>query len=466
MLKQHRKLLHRVQIPLEVLLGAAVFLAVAARPGMFSPAGDGLQGALLAFALLAVLAWPVMLEHCGLHDSQRRRTLGSIATRLVVAGAVVAATLQMAALALRPPVAPRFPEILAAAQFLALGGLHLGVAGGLRLARRRGRNTRNILVLGSGPRARDVAEAMERHPEWGLRVVGFTDEAVAPIDPDVPKEKFRTLREVPSILQEEVVDEVIVACPRSLLAAIDPAVDVFGSAGIPITLLTDLFGERLRPRQVTRLDSLSALSFAPVHHGRLELAAKRLVDVVGSSVLLIVASPILALGALAVRWSSPGPILFRQVRCGLNGRSFEMLKFRSMYVDAEGRKAALAHLNEMDGPVFKIANDPRITPAGRWMRRWSIDELPQLWNVLRGEMSLVGPRPPVPEEVSQYELTDRRRLSMRPGLTCLWQVSGRNQLGFADWVKLDLEYIDQWSLALDLRVLLKTLPAVVRGTGS
>jgi len=465
MLKQHRRLLYRLQILLEVGLAAAAFFVVAAQPGMLSGASDAPDGALLAFALIAVLAWPAMLEGLQLHASQRRRTLASIAGRLVVGGAVVAAVFQVVALALRPPVDPRFPELVAAAQFLALGLLHVGVAGGLRLARRTGRNTRNILVLGSGPRARQVADAMARHPEWGLRVVGFTDDALVPVDPEISKERFRTLQEVPSILREEVVDEVIVACPRSLLASIDPVVDVFGDAGIPITLLSDLFGDRLRPRQVTCLDSLSALSFAPVHHNRLELAVKRMVDVVGASVLLVAASPVLVLGALAVRWSSPGPILFRQVRCGLNGRSFEMLKFRSMYVDAEERKAALAHLNEMDGPVFKIAQDPRITSAGRWMRRWSIDELPQLWNVLRGEMSLVGPRPPVPEEVIQYESTDRRRLSMRPGLTCLWQVSGRNQLGFADWVKLDLQYIDGWSLAMDLRVLLKTIPAVLRGTG-
>jgi lipopolysaccharide/colanic/teichoic acid biosynthesis glycosyltransferase len=173
----------------------------------------------------------------------------------------------------------------------------------------------------------------------------------------------------------------------------------------------------------------------------------------------------MAIAALAVRATSPGPVLFRQVRCGLYGRRFAMLKFRTMHADAEQRKADLLELNEMDGPVFKLRDDPRVTPVGRVLRRWSLDELPQLWNVLWGDMSIVGPRPPVPEEVAQYAVFERRRLSMRPGLTCLWQVMGRNSIGFADWVKLDLRYIDRWSLASDLRILLQTIPAVLRGTG-
>ena len=159
-------------------------------------------------------------------------------------------------------------------------------------------------------------------------------------------------------------------------------------------------------------------------------------------------------------------MLFRQKRCGLNGRIFDVLKLRSMHLDAEKRRADLVALNEMDGPVFKIRNDPRITRVGRWLRRLSIDELPQLWNVVRGEMSLVGPRPPIPGEVDEYDVGQRRRLSMRPGITCLWQVAGRNTIGFAEWVQLDLEYIDRWSLLLDTKILLRTLPAVLKGTGA
>ncbi|PYR93204.1 MAG: hypothetical protein DMF84_09400 [Acidobacteria bacterium] len=171
--------------------------------------------------------------------------------------------------------------------------------------------------------------------------------------------------------------------------------------------------------------------------------------------------------ALAVKLTSRGPVLFKQVRAGANGRPFVMHKFRSMCEGAESLQAELAGANEMSGPVFKIRNDPRLTPLGRFLRRSSFDELPQLWNVLRGEMSLVGPRPPVPSEVIRYEAWQRRRLSMKPGLTCLWQVSGRSEIAdFDQWMKLDLQYIDSWSLTLDLQILARTVPAVVTGRGA
>ena len=168
-----------------------------------------------------------------------------------------------------------------------------------------------------------------------------------------------------------------------------------------------------------------------------------------------------------VRYSatSPGPVFFEQVRCGKRGRPFGMYKLRSMTVDAEEKKAELMDQNEMDGPVFKMKHDPRITPVGRFIRRWSIDEIPQFWNVLRGDMSLVGPRPPVPMEVVEYATFQRRRLSMRPGITCLWQVSGRNEIGFEDWVRMDLEYIDTWSVLSDVKILLRTIPATLSGSG-
>jgi exopolysaccharide biosynthesis polyprenyl glycosylphosphotransferase len=238
------------------------------------------------------------------------------------------------------------------------------------------------------------------------------------------------------------------------------------TAGIPLTLLSDLYGDYLPPPQVTRFGSLAALSFAPVHHSVSQLAVKRLLDIVGASAGLLLSAPVLAVAAVAIRSTSQGGVFFKQIRCGKHGRPFFMWKLRSMVSDAEQRKAELMVANEMDGPVFKIKDDPRITPVGRHLRRWSIDELPQFWNVLRGDMSLVGPRPPVPHEVAEYETFDRRRLSMRPGITCLWQVNGRNDISsFSDWVKLDLEYIDTWSLWLDLKILLRTVITVLGGSG-
>jgi exopolysaccharide biosynthesis polyprenyl glycosylphosphotransferase len=199
-----------------------------------------------------------------------------------------------------------------------------------------------------------------------------------------------------------------------------------------------------------------------------QVVGKQLIDFVGALLMLAVCSPALLFAAVAIRLTSPGPILFRQQRCGLNGRPFTMLKFRSMVTDAEQRKHELEQLNEMSGPVFKVTKDPRVTPVGRYLRKFSVDEFPQLLNVVRGDMSLVGPRPLPVDEVARFDdLAHRRRLSMKPGITCLWQVSGRNNVtDFGEWVRLDLEYIDNWSLWLDIRILVRTVPVVLMGTGA
>ena len=196
------------------------------------------------------------------------------------------------------------------------------------------------------------------------------------------------------------------------------------------------------------------------------MLVKRVMDVFLALLLTVVFSPVMLLTAILIKLTSPGPVLFKQERCGLNGRPFMMDKFRSMVDNAEQLRFELESLNEMDGPVFKSSRDPRVTAIGKLIRRFSIDEFPQLYNVLRGDMSLVGPRPPLPQEVSKYKRWQRRRLSMKPGITCLWQISGRNEVSFEDWMKLDLAYIDNWSLLLDLKILLRTVPAVLFGRGA
>jgi exopolysaccharide biosynthesis polyprenyl glycosylphosphotransferase len=216
----------------------------------------------------------------------------------------------------------------------------------------------------------------------------------------------------------------------------------------------------------TDLDGTPMLTVSATPRQPGALLVKRVTDLTGSMVALIMLSPVFVVAAILIKTTSRGPILFAQTRSGLNGRTFTLYKFRSMYRDAEARRAALASRNEMSGPVFKIKDDPRVTPVGRWMRRFSIDELPQFWNVLSGDMSLVGPRPPIPEEVKKYERWQRRRLSMKPGITCLWQVSGRNAVDFDDWMKLDLAYIDTWSLRLDVQILLRTVPVVITAKGA
>ncbi len=470
MLKVQSQRLHSALVSLDVVLSAVLFLAVLHRVEGAEVLGGSsealLAPSLLGLALVGCLAWPLILQASNLYDSQRLIPLDRVLWRLLGAGGLVTLLLATTAFATGAPVSPRFPLVFGIVQCLALSAERLALFGGLRMARRVGRNTRNVLIVGSGPRAAEVERLIARHPEWGLRLVGFVDDSDRAISPALSQQRIFKLVEMPSVLRDQVIDEVIIACPRSMLGALQPVVAACGSAGLPFTMLADVFGDYLPPPRVTHFGSLAALRFASVHHSSTALAMKRAMDVVGAGVGLILTSPLMLAAGLAIRLTSPGPIFFRQVRCGVYGRRFSMFKLRTMCEDAEDRLEALRHMNEMDGPVFKVQDDPRVTRVGRILRRYSLDELPQLWNVLKGDMSLVGPRPPVPHEVAQYETFERRRLSMRPGITCLWQVSGRNRVGFDQWVKLDVEYIDSWSIAKDVRILLKTIPAVLSGSGA
>ena len=466
MLKAQSQRLRLLLATTDLLLSGLIFVFVLHLTGASPGAGERGLWSLVALGLVACLAWPITLEHLDLYASRRGQEVWSIFSDLLIAGATSVVLLGATAFLVRAPVPAVFPLLCGLGQLAALGSLRFALLSALRWLRRHGRNYRNVLVIGSGPRARYVEESIESHPEWGLRLVGFLDEGDTPVDDRIDVGKVHKLVEIPNILRDRVIDEVVVACPRSMLPTIGPAVDACGKVGVPITVLSDLFGDYLPAPRVTRFDSLAALSFAPVHHSQSRLAVKRAIDLIGSSVGLVLAAPLFLAVAIAIRWDSPGPVFFSQTRCGLNGRRFRCWKLRTMCLDAEEKQRALAHLNEMQGPVFKISDDPRVTRVGRALRRWSLDELPQLWNVFRGDMSIVGPRPAVPGEVAQYAATDRRRMSMRPGLTCLWQVNGRNSIHFREWVKLDLEYIDSWSLSRDFKIMLKTLPAVFRGTGA
>jgi exopolysaccharide biosynthesis polyprenyl glycosylphosphotransferase len=460
-------LFHKIALSIDGASGAILFvLLLSFFPSLSGPLAPATLPGLFVLGLAATLALPLTLEFLGLYQSQRRQSVSTYLARFTGASLFVTLAMTGLATALRAPVDPIFPMVLVGAQLLVVGALRTATLLALRTLRGTGRNSRYVLIVCTGPRAAGARSVLEQILQWGLQVVGYLDEIDAPIAPGIDPQKVHKLMDLPRLLREKVIDEVVVACPRSMLASLGPVVAVCAESGVPITVLSDLFGDFLPPPQVSRFGGNAALSFATVHHSRLELALKRGIDIAASSLVLTITAPVIALAALAIKRTSPGPVMFRQVRCGLYGRPFEMLKLRTMVQDAEARRAELLELNEMDGPVFKMKYDPRITPVGRLLRRFSIDELPQLWNVLRGDMSLVGPRPPIPSEVNCYATTDRRRLSMRPGITCLWQVSGRNDIGFDQWVKLDLAYIDSWSLGLDLRVLVKTIPAVFKGTGA
>ncbi|MFL5391581.1 MAG: sugar transferase [Myxococcales bacterium] len=332
-----------------------------------------------------------------------------------------------------------------------------------------------VLILGTGPMARLTGQDLRklgRHQVVGyLRFgnEGTRDEnllarlAGARGAPRV----LGSVAEIDQVLRTIPVDEVYFAGNgRSHADEMQSAIRVCERLGIPFALPAYSFRlERARPvdREAVSDGYLHYHSHVPRPRA---LAFKRIFDVVASATALWLLTPLLIVVAVAIKLTSRGPLFFRQMRVGLRGKRFNMLKFRSMVVDAEARKALLAARNEQAGPVFKIKNDPRVTRVGRVLRKYSIDELPQLINVLRGDMSLVGPRPPVPDEVEKYEAWQRRRLSVRPGLTCIWQVSGRNQISFEEWMYLDMQYIDHWTLAGDFNLIFKTVPVVITGRGA
>jgi exopolysaccharide biosynthesis polyprenyl glycosylphosphotransferase len=332
--------------------------------------------------------------------------------------------------------------------------------------RSRGYNVHNILIVGTGRRAQEFLSLALRHKEWGYRIVGFLDKDPRGMEKGVlGYPMLGSLDDFPKVLENTVIDEVVFVVPRAWLPVIEKCILYCEAVGVPATLATDFFDLEIASGVPKEMDGFTYLTFETSRLKDTELIVKRAVDVAASLVVLALCLPLFALVAWAIKIDSPGPIFFRQTRCGKNGRKFTLYKLRSMVIDAEQRLEELKSRNEMTGPVFKMTDDPRLTRVGRVLRKTSLDEFPQFWNVLVGDMSLVGPRPPLPKEVEQYEPWQRRRLSMKPGITCIWQVSGRNKIGFEDWMKLDLQYIDRWSLWLDLRILVQTVWAVFKQTG-
>lgn len=337
-----------------------------------------------------------------------------------------------------------------------------------RLMAKRDHFARKVLIVGTGPRAKTLIDQVRAHKHWGLSLVGLLDPDPAWIGKEMNGVPIiGALRDLPVILEKHVIDEVIFVVPRNWITLIEEGVLHCERVGVMATVATDLFNLRFAKAKATEMGGIPLVSFqaAPVHPWH--LAIKRFSDIVLSSLGILVLLPLFPIVALAIKLTSKGPIFFKQTRCGLNGRLFTLYKLRSMVVDAEAKQKELLHLNEMGGPVFKLTNDPRFTPIGKWLRKTSIDELPQLINVLRGEISLIGPRPPVPQEVSKYQPWQRRRLSMRPGITGYWQINGRSEIkDFDKWMELDLEYIDRWSLLFDMQIIFKTIPVVLFGKGA
>ena len=328
------------------------------------------------------------------------------------------------------------------------------------------RRTRNAVIVGSGERATRVYEELKAHAQWNYQVIGFLDST--PTESLNSGEKvLGRVSDLEEILMRQVVDEVIVALSvKSHYAAIERVIAVCERVGVQVQYSEDLFdiswsGHCHRGDQEQRKVVLKMVREDYRHR------IKRGLDVVGALFGLVLCTPLFIVVAILIKSTSRGPILFRQERYGLGKRTFRIYKFRTMVADAESAQAALEHMNENSGPVFKIFKDPRITTVGGWLRKTSIDELPQLINILKGEMSFVGPRPLNMRDVGRFsEAWLMRRFSVKPGLTCLWQISGRSNVSFDRWIALDLQYIDNWSLQMDLKILAMTIPAVLKGTGA
>lgn len=352
-----------------------------------------------------------------------------------------------------------------ALSLLALLGWNLLAFCFYREIRKKGLNFQQTLLIGNAYTLPPVIRAIQNNPELGQKVAAVLLLEGSPEGGDFSGQKvYQGAGRLEEILNTCVIDNALFTTYRQDPAAIEKEMLICQERGINVWLKPDFIHGAL----ISHVDYLSDMPlfvFALGPKYSTSLALKRLFDFVGAAILLIVmALPMLVI-ALFIK-TTPGDVFFRQKRVGLNGRHFFMIKFRTMGKDAEQRRAEYNLKNEMQGPVFKIKDDPRITPVGKFLRRYSLDEVPQFWNVLLGDMSLVGPRPPIPSEVELYQGWQRRRLSMRPGITCLWQVSGRNKItDFNEWVRLDLRYIDKWSWLLDLQILLKTIPAVLKGTG-
>jgi exopolysaccharide biosynthesis polyprenyl glycosylphosphotransferase len=424
----------------------------------------------IGYFVVFILLWPVIASRHNLFVSRRRDHLGALFFDTLQSVTItVVFTTFLIAFFTQLGMERAFVAWLGVCTFLGIGTFRLFLQLVLWSLRMRGFNKRYVLIIGANPRTRHLASILSGNPQFGYEMIGILED-----EPDRTRMleefhlpnlgKFDALEQV---LTRHVVDEVYIGLPvRSRYETIQSMAHLCEGAGVGVRMIADLFPLRLATSRFLKLQDLPILSLTTIPENQALIITQRVTDILVSGLLLLLVSPLFLMTAIAIKFDSQGPVFFGQERVGQNQRRFKMLKFRSMVANAEELRRKVEALNEKEGPIFKARNDPRLTRVGRFIRKYSIDELPQLWNVLRGEMSLVGPRPPLPHEVAQYSWNQRRRLSVKPGMTGLSQVKGRSELTFKETVDLDLTYIDQWSIFLVFRILLMTIPAVIRGRGA
>jgi exopolysaccharide biosynthesis polyprenyl glycosylphosphotransferase len=466
MVRRHTTALRASLIAADFLGAAVLFVLVSiARYGPeWFKAWDRLGVDPLVAAALYGAGWTTLVGLQGLYRVRARFAVRSEVIALARSGLVLGVGMIVFLYVDRVSNASRLLiGSLIIATVLAGIGARLSLRTALISLRRHGYLTRYVLVAGAGPYAEEFADWLEDADDLGLQVIGHLQ---APTDEDgeVHRPVLGMLDQIETVLHREVVDEVAICLPVSAWNFVEPMTQLCASEGKIVRIPAD-GGPLVRGSYVEDVDGIKIASLVHGPDRALSLLAKRLLDIGVASVALVLGSPLMVGVALYLRRREGSPVIYRQTRIGLNGRPFEVLKFRTMIREADKQIRQLALFNEVRGRAFKITHDPRLTRTGSFLRRTSIDELPQLWNVLRGEMSLVGPRPPLPEEVAGYDVWHRRRLSMKPGITGLWQVSARDNPDFDQWVERDLEYIDRWSLWLDVKIMARTVPAVVNQQG-
>lgn len=479
MLKERSMLIVNAHKLWDIFLTAMAFIgAYFTKKNLLPEPLDGLTTApnYYIVLLIIIIIWYVTFEYRTLYASYRKQTLGKILGNTIKAVCIGMFILVLCLYIFKIADVSR----VMIAIFFLLDIVLLCISKGLVYKvlshfRKKGFNIRNILIIGSKERAKDIIRAIGEHLSSGYRILGCLDLDQSKIGKQVEKgiKIIGTIDDFKNILLKEVVDDLIFAMPLKKIENHKNIIIYAEEIGIPIRIIPDwqIYKSGYRPEiaqiRFEEFLGVSTMSLSTTSQKHRDLLIKKVFDCLLAGMSIVMLLPLFLLIFCAIKLNSKGPLLFKQERCGLNGRIFMFYKFRTMVPDAEAKRHKLDCLNEADGPVFKIKKDPRIIPfIGTLLRKTSLDELPQLINVFRGEMSLVGPRPPIPAEVEKYDLWQRRRLSMKPGLTCLWQISpNRNDISFEEWMKMDLKYIDNWSLGLDFKILLKTPWVALTGMG-
>lgn len=420
------------------------------------------------FAVILSILLPITFRLDGVYNARRGESWFDLMYAVVNATAKGTIVLLALTFGFRPLVYSRLLFLEAAVLIVFLIGLSRLVKGFFEARlRRRGIGVDRVLIVGGGEVGRTVIRTVVARPELGYQIVGLVDDNPDKGNANIGRVKgLGGLDRLAEVVDSEAVDQVIITLPWMYHRKIMSIVHECERKRVEARIVPDLFQMSLSRVDVDDLGGIPLIGVRKMAIGRWQRALKRVMDVVLASVGAILLFPLMAVTALVIRLDSSGPAVFRQVRVGKGGRQFWCYKFRSMYEGAENERERLKAFSDRDGPVFKIRDDPRRTRVGRWLRRTSLDELPQFYNVLRGEMSLVGPRPPLPDEVEQYEVWQMRRLEVAPGITGMWQVSGRSDLTFDEQCLLDIYYIENWSPSLDIKIMLRTVPKVFTGDGA